>query len=126
MLSVLHALSQSGSLGANPISFSAPLPVPDLAPQERGVAGGDGGPHYHSLGGLTRSSGVGACEYSLSLSAPTPIVPSMLSVPVGDSIRSAYVSVSLSDVHDSASLRPCHTFRTKRTDRPKPCGLDLS
>ena len=53
VLSVLHALSQSGSLGANPLSFSAPSPVPDSTPQEWGVTGGDGGLQPHSLGGLT-------------------------------------------------------------------------
>ena len=62
VLPVLHALSQSGSLGSNPISFSTPSSVPDSAPHKNGAAGGDGGLQPHLLGGLTRSSGVGAFE----------------------------------------------------------------
>ena len=102
VLSVLHALSQSGSLVTNPISFSAPSSVPGSAPQERGAAGGDSGPQTHSLGGLTRSSGVGAFE--LPSSVPPPIASSMLSVSICASDRSADLNASLRDLCDSVSL----------------------
>ena len=55
VLLVLHALSQSGSLGSNPISFSAPSPVPDYTPHERGVTGGDGGPQGEPVFSLCRN-----------------------------------------------------------------------
>ena len=103
MLSVLHALSQSGSVGTNPFSFSAPSSVPDSVPQERGTTGGEGGRQPHHMGGPTRSSGVGACEYSSSPARP-PFVQSVLSVPVSVRDRSANVSDSARDLHDSANL----------------------
>ena len=53
VVSTLQNLSQSGSLGINPFSFSAPLPVPDSAPHQRGATGGDGGHQPHTMGGPT-------------------------------------------------------------------------
>ena len=103
VLLVLHALSQSGSLGSNPVSFSAPSPVPDYTPHERGVTGGDGGPQPHIMGGLTQSSGVGACEYS-STAAPPPIVHSPLSVTESVSFRSVQGTDIVGELRDSASL----------------------
>ena len=103
VFSVLHALSQSGSVGNNPFSFSAPSHVPDLVPHKRGITGGDGGHQPHSMGGPTLSSGVGACEYASS-PAPTPFVPSVLSVPISVSDRSANISDSVKNLRDSANL----------------------
>ena len=55
------------------------------------------------MGGPTVSSGVGACEYALS-PAPPPFVPSVLSVPISVSDRSANITDSVRDLHDSANL----------------------
>ena len=57
------------------------------------------------MGGLTRSSGVGACEYSTSV-ATTPIVHSDLPVTVcrPTSFRSSQVSDSIHDVRVAASV----------------------
>ena len=99
-------MSQSGSVGTNHFSSAAPSPVPDYTPHERGgggVTGGDGGPKPHNEGGLTRTSGVGACEYQTSV-ATTPIVHSHLPVTVSASVRSAQVIDSVHAVHDSAQL----------------------
>ena len=85
-LSVLHAfMSQSGSLGTNPFSLSAPSSVPDSVPPLRGVVGGDGGRQPHTMGGLTRASGVGAFEYTSPV--PSPIVSSVQSVPCSVTAR---------------------------------------
>ena len=64
---------QSGSLGTNFYSFAAPSPVPDWAPSIKGVTGGESGLEPHNLGGLTRSSGVGA-GVILSSAASIPTV----------------------------------------------------
>ena len=51
VLSYLSFLPQSGSLGTNLHSFTAPSPVPDSAPSIHGVTGGDSEPHI--MGGPT-------------------------------------------------------------------------
>ena len=67
-------MSLSDSLGTNLSSFAAPSPVPDSAPSIKGVTGGESGTEPHNLGGLTRSSGVGAGVISSSAaSIPTVI-----------------------------------------------------
>ena len=103
VLSVLQNLSQSSSVGTSPFSFAAPSPILDYTPHERGVTWGDGGPKPHNVGGLTRSSGVGACEYQTSV-ATTSILHSHLPVTVSASVRSAQVIDSVHAVHDSAQL----------------------
>ena len=50
-------LSQPGSLGINPASFSDPSVVPDVASLLRGAAGG-GGADLPMMGLLTEPSGV--------------------------------------------------------------------
>ena len=103
VFSVLDALSQSGSVGNNPFSFSAPSSVPNSVTQERGTTGGEGGRQPHHMGGPTRSSGVGACKYS-SPPATSLFVHSDLSVPMSFSDKSAYLSDSARESRDSASL----------------------
>ena len=80
MLSYLTSLSQSGSLGTNIPSFSAPLPVPDSAPSIQGVAGGDSDPKPHIMGGPTRSSSVGAGVVTSS-AASVPFLLPNVSIP---------------------------------------------
>ena len=55
------------------------------------------------MGGLTRSSSVGACEYQTSV-ATTPIVHSHLPVTVSASVRSAQVIDSVHAVHEPVQL----------------------
>ena len=81
VLSYLSSLSKSGSLGTNLSSFSAPSPVPDLAPSIKGVTGGESGPEPHNLGGPTRSSGVGAGAISSSAASIPAVLPN-ISVPL--------------------------------------------
>ena len=50
-------LSQSGSVGANPSSFSAPPVVPHSGPPLQGVAGGLGADNLY-IGRLSESSGM--------------------------------------------------------------------
>ena len=103
MLFVLHVfMSQSGTLVANPVSLSASLSVPDSAPQLRVVAGGDGGHQPHSMGGLTRSFGVGAFECASSV--PPPNVSSLHSVPYCVGARSDGVADSSGVLRDSHQL----------------------
>ena len=73
VLSALQTLSKKGSLGTNPFSSTAPLPVPDSDSPKGGSSGGDGCPKPHNVGGITRSSAVGACEIKASV-ALTPSV----------------------------------------------------
>ena len=63
MLSVLQSLTQSGNVGINPVSISAPSTVPDYTPSVGGVTGGDRGKRPHNVGSLSRPSDVGAFEY---------------------------------------------------------------
>ena len=55
------------------------------------------------MGGLSRSSGVGACEY-LSTAAPSPIVHSPLSVTEARSARSVQGSDLVREPRDSFSI----------------------
>ena len=82
-MSALQTLSKKGNLGTNPFSFAAPFPVPDSESDKRDSSEGDGCHQTHTVGGITRSSAVGACEVKATVGT-TPYVQSM------------YPSVSLS------------------------------
>ena len=73
VLSVLQSLTQSGSVGINPVSISAPSTVPDYTPSVGRVTGGDRVKKPHSVGSLSRPSGVVAFEYQPAVST-TPNV----------------------------------------------------
>ena len=77
VLSYLSSLSKSGSLGTNLPSFTAPSPVPDLAPSIKGVTWGESGPEPHHLGGPTRSSDVGAGVISSSAASIPTVLPNI-------------------------------------------------
>ena len=64
-------LSQSGSVGINPSSFSAPTVVPDSAPPVQGVAGGLGAGSLNK-GRLTEPSGVVPLFQEETPPPPTP------------------------------------------------------
>ena len=103
VLSALQTLSQKGSLGTNPFSITAPLPVPDSDTHKRESSGGDGCHQTHTVGGTTRSSAVGACEVKSAVSS-TPSVQSTLYPSVSLSHRSGQVMSSGLESTDSASL----------------------
>ena len=48
--------------------------MPDSAPSVKGVTGGENGPEPHNLGGLTRSSGVGAGVISSSAASIPKVI----------------------------------------------------
>ena len=93
VLSVLQSLSQSGSVGINPLCLSAPSTVPDYAPPVGAVIGGDGGKKPHNVGSLTGSSGVGAFEYQTT-STMNPDVHPELSYVSTLSDRSGQVTIN--------------------------------
>ena len=87
VLSALQTLSKKGSLGTNPFSFAAPFPVPDSDSPKRQSSGGDGCPEPHNVGGVTRSSALGACEV-IATDSSTPYVKSHMYPSMSVSYRS--------------------------------------
>ena len=102
VLSAIQSLSQSGSLGTNPLPSTAPFPVPD-SESHWVSSGGDGSHQPHYVVGTTRNSAVGACVVSTENST-TPSVPLSVIYDVSFSHRSSQGMSHSLESRDSAFL----------------------